>query len=180
MVSFAPHFFMNKDKTKLYLEPILGELPDERINLKLKSIKRGKYEFDTKLKIGSYVQELFLKDKANSDGFDDIVYVYEDHLYDTSTANIFMIKGTEIITPKLEQRVLEGITRRKILEAIQVSERPIQYEELRDAKAVFLSSSLQGVIPVESVDGFEFDSVNHSLYKEVKAKLLSLMETYES
>ena len=70
--------------------------------------------------------------------------------------NIFMVKDGAIATP--DQGILEGITRRSAIEiareaGIQVQERAVSAEELRQADEVFASSTAGGIMPVTSVDG---------------------------
>ncbi|MBA2673025.1 MAG: aminotransferase class IV [Ramlibacter sp.] len=70
--------------------------------------------------------------------------------------NVFALCGGTLVTPK--DGVLEGITRRTVLElarvrGIVVAERTLSAAELRGASEAFLSSSGGGVLPVTRVDG---------------------------
>jgi branched-chain amino acid aminotransferase len=72
--------------------------------------------------------------------------------------NVFAIRDGVLVTPK--EGVLEGITRRTVLEiaeslGIPVELRALSAEELRGAREAFLSSSGGGVLPVTRVDGRE-------------------------
>lgn len=70
--------------------------------------------------------------------------------------NVFCVKDGVLATP--ETGMLEGITRRTVLEMAQSMQLPAQVrsvaaQELRDADEVFLSTSGGGVLPVSRVDG---------------------------
>lgn len=70
--------------------------------------------------------------------------------------NIFAVRGGRLVTPK--EGVLEGITRRTVIEMAQalgipVETRALPAAELRGADEAFLSSSGGGVLPVTRVDG---------------------------
>jgi branched-chain amino acid aminotransferase len=70
--------------------------------------------------------------------------------------NIFGFSGGVLVTPR--EGVLEGITRRTVIEIAQslgvpVELRPLPADELRGAQEAFLSSSGGGVLPVTKVDG---------------------------
>ena len=70
--------------------------------------------------------------------------------------NVFAVRGGRLVTPK--EGVLEGITRRTVIEiagslGIPVELRALPTAELRSADEAFLSSSGGGVLPVTRVDG---------------------------
>ena len=70
--------------------------------------------------------------------------------------NVFAFSQGALVTP--QEGVLEGVTRRTVLEMARASGLPVQLRplpanELRGAREVFLSSSGGGVLPVTRVDG---------------------------
>lgn len=70
--------------------------------------------------------------------------------------NVFAFSQGALVTP--DQGVLEGVTRRTVLEIARALEIPVRLRalpasELRGAQEVFLSSSGGGVLPVTQVDG---------------------------
>jgi branched-subunit amino acid aminotransferase/4-amino-4-deoxychorismate lyase len=59
-----------------------------------------------------------------------------------------------LVTPPLSDRVLDSITRRRLLEALpQAREEVLTREELRRAREAFLASTTREVQAVASVDG---------------------------
>lgn len=70
--------------------------------------------------------------------------------------NVFAVRGDKLVTPK--EGVLEGVTRRTVLEmaaalGLPVELRALPAGELRSADEAFLSTSGGGVLPVTRVDG---------------------------
>lgn len=70
--------------------------------------------------------------------------------------NVFAVRGGRLVTPR--EGVLEGITRRTVIEMAQSLDIPVEVralpaQELRSAHEAFLSSSGGGVLPVNQVDG---------------------------
>lgn len=70
--------------------------------------------------------------------------------------NVFAVKDGRLVTPR--EGVLEGITRRTVIEMAQalglpVEQRALPADELRAADEAFLSTSGGGVLPVTRVDG---------------------------
>ena len=70
--------------------------------------------------------------------------------------NVFMVRDGKVATP--EAGILEGITRRSVLElcaalGVPAAARPLASAELAEADEIFLSSTAGGVIPVTRLDG---------------------------
>jgi len=80
----------------------------------------------------------------------------QGHVVEGPGFNIFVVKRGKISTPG--RGVLEGITRRTVLEMGQTLEIPIETrnvsaEEVRQADEVFITSTAGGLMPVTKVDG---------------------------
>ena len=71
--------------------------------------------------------------------------------------NAFIVTGGEIVTPE-PKYVLDGMTRRSVIEILQeeklpFAEQPIAVEEFKAADEVFLTSTAGGILPVSNIDG---------------------------
>ena len=90
-------------------------------------------------------------------GFDSAVLVdAAGHVVEGPGFNVFCVHQGAIVTPDVG--MLEGITRRTVIEMAQSLGLPLQCRglpasELREAVEVFISSSGGGVLPVTRVDG---------------------------
>ena len=75
-------------------------------------------------------------------------------IVEASNANVFVVKGTEIKTPSLEEGCIRGVVRKKILEILSknenytVVEAAISPFEMQKADEVFITNSIIGVQPV--------------------------------
>jgi branched-chain amino acid aminotransferase len=94
---------------------------------------------------GSYVNSALIKSDAVLSGYDEALVLNEDgHVSEASAANFFMIRKGVAITPPVTSNVLEGITRRTIMQllrddlGVEVIERDIDRTECYIADEMFL------------------------------------------
>lgn len=108
---------------------------------------------------GAYVNSALAKTDANRAGFDEaLVLTSEGHVSEGSAMNVFMIRNGVLYTPPLTDNILEGITRRSLIEVAQkelgleVVERSIDRTEILIADEVFLTGSAAQVVAVTKID----------------------------
>jgi branched-chain amino acid aminotransferase len=111
------------------------------------------------LKTTSRADFVFARLEARRAGADDAVFLtLAGDLSEATTANVFVLAGTELATPSAECAILPGTTRSWILawgvrQGLSVSERRIPVDEVRAADEAFLSSSVAGILPVTGFEG---------------------------
>uniref|UniRef100_A0A5B7ABX3 Branched-chain-amino-acid aminotransferase n=2 Tax=Davidia involucrata TaxID=16924 RepID=A0A5B7ABX3_DAVIN len=109
--------------------------------------------------ITNYAPVLKALTRARNRGFSDVLYldsVYKKNLEEASSCNIFVVKGNVLSTPATGGTILEGVTRKSIVDiardlGYQVEERSISVEELIDGDEVFCTGTAVGVAPVGSI-----------------------------
>ena len=108
---------------------------------------------------GLYVNSALAKSEAVANGFDEAILLsHEGHVAEGSAENIFLVKNDVLYTPDPSQNVLEGCTRRSIMQIAQdelgipIVERSIDRSELYGADEVFFTGTAAGVVFVQSVD----------------------------
>jgi branched-chain amino acid aminotransferase len=107
---------------------------------------------------GAYVNSVLAKQDALDSGYDDSIFLdTQGHVCELSAANLFAVRDGTLITPSSSCDILEGITRRTILEiapdlGIRVEERTIDLTELYIADEVFASGTSAYVAPVTEID----------------------------
>lgn len=108
---------------------------------------------------GGYVNSSLAKAEAARLGYDDAIMLSSDgHVTEGSAANFFMVRdGILITTPKYSD-VLEGITRRTIIQIardlkIPIEEREIDRTEVYTADEAFLSGTGVQAAWIKEVDG---------------------------
>jgi branched-chain amino acid aminotransferase len=108
---------------------------------------------------GAYVNGAFAKSEAQLNGYDEaIVLTADGHVSEGSAENLFIVKGGRLITPAVTDNILEGITRRRLIEiargdmGVEVVERTIDRTELYAADEVFLCGTGAQISPVIEID----------------------------
>ncbi|MCB1073379.1 MAG: aminotransferase class IV [Chlamydiales bacterium] len=91
-----------------------------------------------------------LKEGEKKGAVDVLFYNEQGFLLETGTANFFALKEGKVITPK--EGVLEGVTRKVVLEIEEVEERAIHKSEIPSFEGVFLTSSNKEIMPVIQID----------------------------
>ncbi|MCA9666388.1 MAG: aminotransferase class IV [Myxococcales bacterium] len=110
-------------------------------------------------KSGNYLPNILALARAREhDAHEALLVDAHGHIAEGSSSNVFARYGETLCTPPLDVGILEGITRRTIIElgreaGMTVEERNLTPEELAAADEVFLTSTLREVLPVTRVDG---------------------------
>ena len=108
---------------------------------------------------GAYVNSAFIKSEAILNGFDEALVLNErGHVAEGSAENVFIIRDGVLITPPVQEDILEGITRSTIMELVteelglQVQERPISRTEFYVADEAFFVGTGVQVTAIANVD----------------------------
>jgi branched-chain amino acid aminotransferase len=108
---------------------------------------------------GSYANSAFIKTDAQRAGFDEaLVLNHDGHVSEGSAENFFMVRDGVLVTPSITENILEGITRKSIIELareelhIPVEERPVDRTEVYLADELFLSGTAAQLTVVTRVD----------------------------
>jgi branched-chain amino acid aminotransferase len=108
--------------------------------------------------VGGYVNMAFQKSEAELNGFDEaLVMTADGHASEASAANLFLVRDGVVITPPVNDDILEGVTRRAILdlaamEGIPTEVRSIDRSEIYIADEMFLTGTGVQVAPVTEID----------------------------
>ncbi len=108
--------------------------------------------------VGGYVNMAFQKSEAELNGFDEaLVLTAGGHASEASAANLFVVRDGVVITPPVYDDILEGITRKAMLQlatdaGLETEMRSIDRSELYIADEVFLCGTGVQVSPVVEVD----------------------------
>jgi branched-chain amino acid aminotransferase len=107
---------------------------------------------------GAYITSSLAKSEAVARGFDEAILLRIDgKVAEASAMNLFIVRNGTIITPGVEQDILEGITRRSVLEIarelnIPVIERAVDKTELYIADEIFLCGTMARITAVNKVE----------------------------
>lgn len=107
---------------------------------------------------GGYVNSALAKSEALQSGYDEALFLdINGNVSEASAANLFIVKNGTLITAGLADSILEGITRRTILElaessGIKTEIRHITRSELYTADEVFLAGTGVQIAWVKTID----------------------------
>jgi branched-chain amino acid aminotransferase len=108
---------------------------------------------------GAYANSAFIKTDAVRAGFDEaLVLTQEGHVSEGSAMNVFIIKDGVVITPPITDNILEGITRRTVMELCQeelglpVVERPIDRTEVYLCDEMLMTGTAAQITAVTRID----------------------------
>lgn len=117
------------------------------------------YAIPSRAKVnGAYVNSVLARQDALDSGYDDCVFLdVSGHVCELSAANIFIVREGVLHTPGTSTDILEGISRRTILElakaeGVEVRERTIDLTELYVADEIFACGTSAFTTPVLEID----------------------------
>jgi branched-chain amino acid aminotransferase len=108
--------------------------------------------------VGGYVNMAFQKSEAELNGFDEALVMSADgHASEASAANMFVARDGVLITPPVTDDILEGVTRKAIIELAKdlgfpVEIRSVDRSEIYVADEMFLCGTGVQVSPVIELD----------------------------
>ncbi len=108
---------------------------------------------------GAYANSALVKTDAIRAGFDEaLVLTQEGHVAEGSAMNVFMWREGVLVTPPITENILEGITRRTVIEiakqelGVLVVERPIDRTEIYLCDEFFMTGTAAQITAVTRID----------------------------
>ncbi|GIK28976.1 MAG: branched-chain amino acid transaminase [Anaerolineae bacterium] len=129
---------------------------------------------------GSYANSALIKSDAVLAGYDEALVLNQDgHVSEASAANIFMARNGTVFTPPVQSNVLEGITRRSLIEllrnemGVDVVERDIDRTEIYLADEVFLCGT---GVQIAAITRVEHRAIGSGRMGEITNELRTLYQ----
>jgi branched-chain amino acid aminotransferase len=138
--------------------PPAGHL-ERGLHLVVSSVRRDPASPLAALKTTSRADYVYARLEARRAGADDALFLTIDgRLSEATSANVFLVRGTELATPTLDSAILPGTTRTWILRwglsaGLTPAERSLVPRDLASSDEAFLCSSVAGILPVTTFDG---------------------------
>lgn len=141
------------------------DYPSHYLDWKINGVKLGVCQ--TKLglspllaghKHNNRLEQVLLKAEAEQNGYQDaLVFDIQNHIVETTMANLFWFKDNVLYTPDLSLCGVAGIIRRKVLLAAEKAAIPIQItqfekQDVFSAEEIFITNALLGVAPVIQIE----------------------------
>ncbi|WP_267384772.1 branched-chain amino acid transaminase [Cyanobacterium sp. uoEpiScrs1] len=129
----------------------------------------------------AYITSALAKTEAVESGFDEAILMNsQGKVCEATGMNIFCVRNSKLITPGLDQDILEGITRDSVLHiakilGIETIERPVDKSELFIADEVFLCGTAAKIIPVNRIETFNMPE-ERPIMEKLRNKLFAITE----
>jgi branched-chain amino acid aminotransferase len=160
-LSLSPRLHNVEDKFALYVIPLNDYLDTKKgLKAQVSSWTRiSDNQIPARAKAtGGYINSALAKSEALENGFDEAIFLdHRGSVSEGSSENIFIVRNGTLITPGIASSILEGITRRTILQlaadmGIPTVERDISRTELYAADEAFFCGTGAQVAWIESID----------------------------
>jgi branched-chain amino acid aminotransferase len=129
---------------------------------------------------GAYANSALIKTDAARAGFDEALVLDQNgHISEGTAMNVFMVRDGVLITPPVTENILEGITRRSVIElaraelGLTVVERSIDRTEVYICDEFFMTGTAAQIVAVTRVD---HRPVGNGSMGPITAKLRALFE----
>ncbi|MBO3097332.1 branched-chain amino acid aminotransferase [Gelidibacter pelagius] len=141
---------------------------------------------------GNYAAQFYPTSLAQKKGFQQVIWTDADtheRLEEAGTMNVFFRINDTLITAPLSDRILDGVTRRSIIQlaednGIEVQVRPITVTEIKEAskngslKEIFGAGTAVVISPISAFEHaeelFELPNIENSYADTLKDKMLSI------
>jgi len=130
---------------------------------------------------GAYITSSLAKTEAVKSGFDEALLMNSrGKLSEASGMNLFLVRDNVLITPGVDQDILEGITRSSVIElaksmGLTIVERSIDKTELFIADEVFLTGTAAKITPVRRVESTTLRT-ERPIMSQLKERLTAITE----
>ena len=130
---------------------------------------------------GAYITSSLAKTEAVASGFDEALLMNtRGKVSEASGMNLFIVRDGKLITPGVDQDILEGITRASVIElaktmGIEVIERPVDKTELFIADEVFLTGTAAKISPIRQLESTVL-SDRRPIMEALRTKLVAITE----
>lgn len=142
-VNLSPN--LERDKhfdVAIYMMPLGEYLPvDKGLSAMISSWRRiSDNAIPSRAKIsGSYINSALARKEATDKGFDEAIFLTENgHVAEGSAENLFIVRNGTLITPSQSDDVLEGITRRTVMQLAYDLDIPVEVRSI-DRSELYIS-----------------------------------------
>jgi branched-chain amino acid aminotransferase len=155
---------------------------EKGVKVAIVSVRRNfKDALNPQIKSLNFLNNILAKiESIHKGAYEAIMLNYRGYLAEGTISNIFFIKNNVICTPSVNVGILDGITRRLILDCarklkIKTREGLFRPSDIYNAQEVFISNTTMEVMPVTKVDnakiGTKAGKITQMLGLEYKKKV---------
>ncbi|WP_256762294.1 aminodeoxychorismate lyase [Cohnella sp. WQ 127256] len=175
----------------VYAKELAADDPSDRKGktVRLLQLPRSTPEGDIRLKSFHYMNNINAKRELNSagarPGTEGLFLNHEGYLVEGMVSNVFWISDGVLYTPALSTGLLEGITREYVLTlaqemGIKTEQGLYPWDKLLYADEVFITNSIQEIVPVTKVENIGGRGLNPGGCNSVGSITYGLMHNYRT
>ncbi len=161
------------------------------VNIAIVNTRRNfKGALNPQIKSLNFLNNILAKIEAKKRGaYEAVMLDYRGYIAEGTVTNIFFVKERTLCTPGLDVGILDGITRRIILDAaielgIKVKEGHFRQNELYRASEVFISNTTMEVMPVSVIDNMKIvkkpGRITKALHQAYKKKVAEYIRRHKN
>ncbi|MDA9220838.1 aminotransferase class IV [Gammaproteobacteria bacterium] len=155
----------------------------ESVKTGISNVSRiSKFSMDPGIKAGAnYLNGRYALREVQLRGYDDAILLDSDGFVSEGCgANVMMVKNNIVVSPRLENSILNGITKRTIpflaeTMDLDFEERNISPQELLTASDVFFCGTAAEIKPIRSIDGEIIGSGKSEFSRELLSRYIKLV-----
>lgn len=156
----------------------------------VKTRRNFKGAIDPRIKSLNFLNNILAKIEAKRIGaYEAIMLNYRGYIAEGTISNIFFVRDGILCTPAVDVGILNGITRRLIIEiarkkGVEVNEGRFRPDNIYTADEIFISSTTMELMPVTRVDkiriGTKAGIITKSIHQVYKRKVEEYIKKVES
>lgn len=147
--------------------------PPQPKKLQTLSLARQTAEGLTRFKSHNYLNNALAKQEIGAKpDVEGLFLTHDGYLAEGIVSNLFWIKDGSLFTPSLDTGILDGVTRQHVMMlakqlSIPIVEGRFRREELLQVDEIFVTNSVQEIVPVSEIDGHAALSVYGKFTREL-------------
>ena len=133
---------------------LVEPVPDRSAPVKLALVEYAPLRTLDGVKSLSYAANMLATRLATErDAHEALLVTPHGRLLEGPTSSFFYVLGGELCTPPISDHILDSITRRRLVAAVDVRERSVSVEEIADMSEAFLAGTTREAQPVSEIEG---------------------------
>ncbi|MFN7253002.1 MAG: aminodeoxychorismate lyase [Anaerobacillus sp.] len=171
----------NNPNVIAFIKPIIGQMLHAKKAIFLNTV-RNTPEGTIRLKSHHYLNNILGKREVPDQDTEGIFLTKDGFVAEGVVSNVFWVKNGHVYTPSVKTGILNGITRKFVIELLKKNDIPChegfyKAEEVLEADEVFITNSIQEIVSITMVNGFEYSSSEitqllQEFYDDYKTKRL--------
>jgi branched-subunit amino acid aminotransferase/4-amino-4-deoxychorismate lyase len=143
----------------------VGEFPP--VHAVIASVRRNEGSPLSRIKSSNYGDNILALAEAADKGANEAIMLNNrGNVACASASNIFIVRDGKLLTPKLEDGAVDGITRRNLIKKHGATEKNLTADDFAASEGLYLTSSIRGIVAVETLDGKKLPRPSLEIDKE--------------